>query len=413
MSSNVGSLDGRAEFQNKPRTVLLRCRFLLPSLMFRSRRASLVQQLWRRRCLTPGPDDSHGALKPAAHALFKKLKDKELELLLRAVESRGAGESRCVWVEPRGAKLGLPASLLLCRLYRWPDLRQPHELKRLSCCKSAGGEGGTVHCCNPHHLSRLAAPETPPPPYCKASPFGFPLKCPKLVDNHQKGRQAPDKPPPRQAVSDLRALGQCGSRALWEFLTPLSRDALCITFSQNTDDTSLSQRSLRDGCWCKLAYWEFRLRVGRLFPVHEESVNVFSDLPAGSGFCLGQLASRSRSQAVQRARGKIGQGLVLSREGGSVWAYNRSEHPIFVSSPTLGPSGGSPGPAVHKILPGYSVKVFDYERAAAPATWQGWGDGPCDAHTLRISFAKGWGPCYSRRYITSCPCWLEVLLIPG
>lgn len=126
--------------------------------MFRSRRASLVQQLWRWRCVTPGPDDSHGALKPAAHALFKKLKDKELELLLRAVESRGAGESGCVWVEPRGAKLGLPAALLLCRLYRWPDLRQPHELKRLSCCKSASGEGGTAQCCNPHHLSRLAAP---------------------------------------------------------------------------------------------------------------------------------------------------------------------------------------------------------------------------------------------------------------
>lgn len=335
--------------------------------MFRSRRASLVQQLWRRRCMTPGPDDSHGALKPAVHALFKKLKDKELELLLRAVESRGAGESGCVWVEPRGSKLGLSASLLLCRLYRWPDLRQPYELKRLSFCKNAGGEGGTVQCCNPHHLSRLAVPETPPPPYSKTSPFCLPLKCPKTVDNNHKIRQ----------------------------------------------DTSLSQRSLRDGYWCKLAYWEYRLRVGRLFPVHEDSVNVFSDLPAGSGFCLGQLASKSRSQAVQRVRSKVGQGLVLSHEGGSVWAYNRSEHPMFVSSPTLGLPSGSPGSAVHKILPGYSIKVFDYERAGSLTPWQGLGDGPYDTHTIRISFAKGWGPCYSRRFITSCPCWLEVLLTPG
>lgn len=125
-----------------------------PRLMFRSRRANLVQRLWRLRGVTPGLDDNHGALKPVAHALFKKLKDKELELLLQAVENQGAGESGCVWLEPRGIKLGPSASLLLCRLYRWPDLRQPQELKRLCFCKSEGG----AHCCNPHHLSRLAAP---------------------------------------------------------------------------------------------------------------------------------------------------------------------------------------------------------------------------------------------------------------
>uniref|UniRef100_A0A8D2KWZ1 Mothers against decapentaplegic homolog n=2 Tax=Varanus komodoensis TaxID=61221 RepID=A0A8D2KWZ1_VARKO len=327
-------------------------------LMFRSRRANLVQQLWRHRCIAPGPDDSQGALKPAVHALFKKLKDKELELLLQAVERRGGGESGCVWVESRGSKPGPPASLLLCRLYRWPDLRHPHELKRLSCCKSPGSEG-TTHCCNPHHLSRLAVTESPPPPYGKISPFA---KCSITLDNNRKVRQ----------------------------------------------DTSLSQHSLKDSYWCKLAYWEFRLRVGRLFPVHDDYVNVFSDLPAGSGLCLPQLASRNRSQAVRRAQAKIGQGLLLSRETGGVWAYNRSEHPIFVCSPTLGPPG-SLSPAVHKILPGYSIKVFDYERAGNLAVG-GLGDGPCDTHTIRISFTKGWGPCYSRRFITSCPCWMEVLL---
>ncbi|XP_015274588.1 PREDICTED: mothers against decapentaplegic homolog 6-like [Gekko japonicus] len=324
--------------------------------MFRSRRAGLIQRLWRLRCTTPGPDDSHGALKPAAHALFKKLKDTELELLLRAVESRGAGELGCVWVEPRGSKPGLPAPLLLCRLYRWPDLRHPHELKRLSCCRSPGGEGA-VHCCNPHHLSRLATPETPPPPYCKISPFAIPLKWPSALDNKRKA---------------------------WQ-------------------DTSLSRHSLKDGSWCKLAYWEYRSRVGRLYPVHDDFVNVFSELPAGGGFCVAQLVSRSRSQAVRRARAKIGQGLTLSREGGHVWAYNRSDHPVFVSSPTL-------GPAVHKILPGYSIKAFDYERASGLEGWRDPDDGPCDAHTVRISFTKGWGPSYSRRFITSCPCWLEVLL---
>ncbi|XP_007436349.1 mothers against decapentaplegic homolog 6-like [Python bivittatus] len=331
--------------------------------MFRSRRASLVQRLWRLRCATPGLDDNHGALKPVAHALFKKLKDKELEQLLQAVESQGAGESGCVWVEPRGAKPSLSASLLLCRLYRWPDLQQPHELKRLCFCKSAGGEG-TIHCCNPHHLSRLTLPDTPPPPYCKISPFAVPLKCTSLLENNRKG---------------------------WQ-------------------DTTLSRCSLKDGYWCKLAYWEYRLRVGRLYPVHEEYVCIFSNLPNGSGFCLGQLASRSHSQAVRRTQAKIGRGLLLCQEASGVWAYNRSEHPLFVCSPTLGPVG-SFSPPVHKILPGYCIKVFDYERATnLAARRQGTSDGPHDGHTVRISFAKGWGPSYTRRFITSCPCWLEVLL---
>lgn len=181
------------------------------------------------------------------------------------------------------------------------------------------------------------------------------------------------------------------------------------SFSPPTE-TSLSLQSLKDGYWCKLAYWEYRLRVGRLYPVHDDCVNVFSELPAGSGFCLSQLTSRSCSQAIQRVRGKIGKGLVLSWEAGTVWAYNRSEHPMFVSSPTLGSPGGTSSPAIQKILPGYSVKVFDYEHAGNLAGWQDLSDGPCDTHAVRISFAKGWGPCYSRRFITSCPCWLEVLL---
>lgn len=149
--------------------------------------------------------------------------------------------------------------------------------------------------------------------------------------------------------------------------------------------------------------------MGRLYAVHEASVNVFCELPWGSGFCLGQLPAAHRSRAVRRARGKIGRGLLLSREPGGVWAYNRSEHPIFVSSPTLGPPGAR-GLTVLKVLPGYSAKVFDYERAGGAGGRRLPGEGPCDPHSVRISFAKGWGPCYSRQFITSCPCWLEVLL---
>ncbi|NXE42891.1 SMAD6 protein, partial [Ptilorrhoa leucosticta] len=326
-------------------------------------------------------------LKPAAHALFKKLKDEELELLVQVVESRGAWESGCVLAprgDPRGVKQGLPPQVLLCRLFRWPDLHQSHELKHL--CYCAGGQGAcgdlAVLCCNPHHFSRLAVP---------AEPLGQKQRL-EGTEHENQGMEPADTPSRRKRLRHGMR-GSCWGSSL---CSPLP-------------DTSLSWSTVKDGCWCKLAYWEYRTRVGRLYAVHEASVNVFCELPWGSGFCLAQLPAAYRSCAVRRARGKIGRGLLLSQEPGGVWAYNRSEHPIFVSSPTLSPPGAC-GLTVLKVLPGYSAKVFDYEWAGGREGWQLPGEGPCDPHSIRISFAKGWGPCYSRQFITSCPCWLEVLL---
>lgn len=163
--------------------------------------------------------------------------------------------------------------------------------------------------------------------------------------------------------------------------------------------------------WCNVAYWEHRTRVGRLYTVYEHSVSIFYDLPQGTGFCLGQLNLEHRSSTVQRTRGKIGYGILLSKEPDGVWAYNRSEHPIFVNSPTLDVPNCRTL-VVRKVMPGFSIKVFDYDRSylLRHTTEADLLDGPFDPNSVRISFAKGWGPCYSRQFITSCPCWLEILL---
>lgn len=176
-------------------------------------------------------------------------------------------------------------------------------------------------------------------------------------------------------------------------------------------DVSMSPDSPKQSHWCNVAYWEHRTRVGRLYTVYEHSVSIFYDLPQGTGFCLGQLNLEHRSTTVQRTRGKIGYGILLSKEPDGVWAYNRSEHPIFVNSPTLD-IPNSRTLVVRKVMPGYSIKVFDYERSCLlrHTTEADLLDGPYDPNSVRISFAKGWGPCYSRQFITSCPCWLEVLL---
>ncbi|XP_037553107.1 mothers against decapentaplegic homolog 6, partial [Nematolebias whitei] len=191
--------------------------------------------------------------------------------------------------------------------------------------------------------------------------------------------------------------------------------------------------------WCSVAYWEQRTRVGRLYPAHEPSLSIFYDLPQGTGLCLSQLHANAyhrcrddpgshgtvdlhrhhsrggggnSSSSVQQIRSKIGYGIVLSREPDGVWVYNRSQNPVFVHSPTLDPPG-SRGLSVKRVTSGFSLKVFDYE-CSKWMTEHGVKpdieEGPWDPHSVQISFAKGWGPCYSRQFITSCPCWLEVLL---
>ena len=106
-------------------------------------------------------------------------------------------------------------------------------------------------------------------------------------------------------------------------------------------------------------------------------------------------------------------GLILSQDEQGVWAYNRTDVPIFVNSPTLDVPNSRTF-SVFKIPPGYSLQIFNYElskvyqRIRDPSTL----DGPFDPNAVRISFAKGWGPSYSRQFIDCCPCWLEILLVP-
>lgn len=110
---------------------------------------------------------------------------------------------------------------------------------------------------------------------------------------------------------------------------------------------------------------------------------------------------------------------MLSQESDGVWAYNRSESPIFVNSPTLD-DPESRTLLVYRVPPGFCLNIFDRSKTMKLPRCIGqsssingsFNSGPVDVNSVRISFAKGWGPKYSRQEVTSCPCWLEVLLAP-
>lgn len=69
--------------------------------------------------------------------------------------------SGCVLVARTEVRLGgqaAPPHLLLGKLFRWPDLQHPAELKPLCECQSFGVADGPTVCCNPYHFSRLCGP---------------------------------------------------------------------------------------------------------------------------------------------------------------------------------------------------------------------------------------------------------------
>ncbi|XP_022113401.1 mothers against decapentaplegic homolog 6 isoform X2 [Pieris rapae] len=273
------------------------------------------------------------------------LPDDLLRRLARALDAGPAGPA-CV---PGPAALRPP----VLRAIRFPDLREPAELRRMPHCTDQ-------LCCNPYHFSRLCEPEK--------------------GESTQDARRTDHE---RLATGSLATDGE--ERQSWE-----------------TE-------------WCRLAYWELQQRVGRQFSVRVRAVDVFGGGggTCGSGrhgLCLDALDTKEpQVEQVRKTRAKIGLGVTLSLESDGVWLYNRSQEPVFVSSPALD-AAAAKALLVWRVAPGHCLCIFD--PATPPPAVSLPHVGPVDPRSVRISFAKGWGPKYSRRDVTACPCWLEVLLAP-
>ncbi|RVE42013.1 hypothetical protein evm_013341 [Chilo suppressalis] len=292
------------------------------------------------------------------------LAEDQLRRLARALDAgAGAGGDACVPACPA-------LRLVVTRAFRFPDLRDLAELRRSPYCTER-------QCCNPYHWSRLCKPETPPPPY---------------------SRIAMDDLKPKEHGESTKDARRTDHERL--FSGSLATDG--------------EEKQTWETEWCRLAYWELAQRVGRQFGVRVRTVDVFrGDACATTrhGFCLDKLDARDAPQVnqVRKTRSKIGLGVTLSLESDGVWLYNRSQEPVFVSSPALDAEAAK-ALLVWRVAPAHCLCIFDPQRPPAARSLPH--IGPVDPLSVRISFAKGWGPKYSRRDVTACPCWLEVLLAP-
>ena len=132
------------------------------------RKNAVIKKLLRQIAnADPNPGGGGDARREAAAAkrCIRRLPVDELEALLRAVEQRGRSETSASC--PRGGQCVLVAasqpSLISAtsRLFRWPDLGDDEELRRLPMCRGGGGDDESRRCCNPFHWSRVGESSAP------------------------------------------------------------------------------------------------------------------------------------------------------------------------------------------------------------------------------------------------------------
>ena len=118
-------------------------------------------------------------LKRSVYSLLKSISIKQLENLVKCIESRGGIKSNCIVTTSEvqirssdGVTIDVKFHVLLSCLFRWPDIAGDYELKRLAGCTTfIEGDLDEIHntqtstdlqlvCINPHHYSRIYLPGT-------------------------------------------------------------------------------------------------------------------------------------------------------------------------------------------------------------------------------------------------------------
>ena len=168
--------------------------------------------------------------------------------------------------------------------------------------------------------------------------------------------------------------------------------------------------------WAQIAFWEMRTRVGPLQSVKRNDVIIehYSDKHSSrqsspDSIDVISLDKIKGPNSKSSLRHRATSGIILSHSNyGEVWIYNEDEYPIFISSVTVNFDTDGYLSKVLRVEPGHCALIFNPE--LFPYYRKMTKHLPLDPFSVKVSFAKGFGPGYSRSQISSCPSWFEILL---
>lgn len=295
-------------------------------------------------------DEEEKWAEKAVDVLVKKLKKnpQALEELEKAL-TRPDVPSNCVTI-PRSLdgrlqvahRKGLP-HVMYCRVWRWPDLQNHHELRALPCCQFPFNAKQKDICINPYHYERqiVESPMLPPSsfqqqqlnntqpqPYHEHNNQGYaypqmsmnspppPPPGGQYMGAPNPNYTGPETPPPAYTPQEepkyAVQLQNPTQPQMMETMDTTSNNGNPGATAQNTVDNSTSIQCPRPNNWASFSYYELNSRVGEVF--HAQSPDVYVDgftnpsMNNGQRFCLGQLSNVNRNSTIENTRRHIGKG---------------------------------------------------------------------------------------------------------
>ncbi|XP_055327293.1 mothers against decapentaplegic homolog 9-like [Paramacrobiotus metropolitanus] len=434
-----------------------------------NRASSAVRRLlgWRQ-----GDEDEAWAAK-AIDALVKKLKNRKgaMEDLDRALEVRSAN-SKCITI-PRSQdgrlqvshRKGLP-HVIYCRVWRWPDLQNHHELRAVQSCQNPFENNTNKDVCiNPFHYERIESQslsQMPPVLVPRHDEYSPTHANPPLF--HQMLKDEEYTIPRNFTYGEPHSPDMAGNRHVFSPIQSTSSSPLtnggfsfppspssqpysphCYTGPQShnlldeemggstqaapnikPDDIVAMVPMEETEMWCTIQYYELNARVGEPFNAPRYTgpdgidVDGFTDPTVnGKRFSLGLLSNLQRNSVIENTRRCIRHGVRLYYTNGDVYAECLSKHSIFIQSQESNVRHQLNQASIVKLQHQRSQKIFSTANFAkilqsrAESTQINAYDAVFELQKMciiRISFVKGWGADYNRQDVTSTPCWIEIRL---
>ncbi|CAF0910700.1 unnamed protein product [Didymodactylos carnosus] len=312
--------------------------------------------------------------------------------------------------------------VLHCRIWRWPDLDNYHELQSVPYCQYPFSRNIKMNevCINPYHYEKIETHVSSLLP--SQMDCGY-----SMEPTIQQNIIATTFIQPEQSMNCYHSYN----------LTPNTSDssssnsALNVTppqYCPNTDYMNVIQENENiyydqidsKQCWCSLLYYELDIRLSPRFDVYTQSIQI-------DGY-----TSPTTTQFSQRfSLGSITNislyffpiiGIKLWQSNGEIYVENCLHvGAIYVQSGLANMMFKNSDKYVSKIKNNNWFLLFDINfftqlitnilnKPNNPNMYEHIYDLTKLCH-IRISFIKGWGSAnYFRQDVTSTPCWLEIIL---